>query len=85
MNKEVTKTNKRCYEIHYTTQNEYPSVWHVSNSAPDGGVLFKSYVEACKKVRELIETSKNDVSEYRVVEHDISVITEVLKNFSVSN
>ena len=83
MNNELLKTNKRYYEIQYTNSWDSPDVWYTSTSAGDGGSLHKSYVEACKKVRELIDSGNSTATEYRVVEHVVAATTEVLKNFPI--
>jgi len=61
-----------------------PEVWYPSNAAKQ---QYKSYTEACYKIRSLIkaelETSKTGLTEYRVVEHVVTTTTEVLKNFPI--
>lgn len=83
MKNEIIKTHKRYYEIQYTNSWDRPDVWYTSTCAADGGCLFKSYSEACKKVIELIDSKTSSATEYRVVEYVVDATTEVLKNFPI--
>lgn len=83
MKKEIIKTHKRFYEIQYTNSLDHPDVWYTSTCADDGGYLFKSYSEACKKVLELIDSKSYSATEFRVVEYVVDATTEVLKKFPI--
>lgn len=77
---------EKFYQIQYTTIWDDPDVWYVSREHGDN--QFKSYVEACKVVREFIKHDmelhrKNIIAEYRIVECIVNTTFEVLKNFPV--
>lgn len=77
------------YELQYRDKKD-PETWKCFGPTARG--IYKSYVEACKDVRDIVKRIKVSEEEgiherfcleYRVVERRVTTQTEVLKNFIV--
>jgi len=77
------------YELQYRDKKD-PETWKCFGPTARG--IYKSYVEACKDVRDILVRIKESKDagihepfclEYQVVERQVTVKTEVIKTFTV--
>lgn len=89
MTKQTSQTRENYYQIQYRLRND-PFNWHNYTSADKG--IYKSFAEAKRIVYQINEQAKGSglnpllpiCLEYRIVEREVSTVSEVLWNFPVS-